>query len=136
MTIDLSAMISATMSRISSRAASCSMVASWLRSIESISALKIADLVWKYSLSRAHRLGAADVDDLVVRAARLPADRRRGGDLGARAAARGAAGAADAAPRADARSIAAEGCTLAKHVGPLAHVRPASLEERGQLEAR
>jgi hypothetical protein len=28
------------------------MVASWLRSIESIRALKIADLVWKYSLSR------------------------------------------------------------------------------------
>src|SRR3569833_2782740 len=53
MTIDLSAMISATMSRISSRAASCSMVASWLRSMESIRALKIADLVWKYSLSRA-----------------------------------------------------------------------------------
>src|SRR3569623_2150750 len=52
LTIDLSAMISATMSRISSRAASCSMVASWLRSIESIRALKIADLVWKYSLSR------------------------------------------------------------------------------------
>src|SRR3569833_1786361 len=51
-TIDLSAMISATMSRISSRAASWSMVASWLRSIESIRALKIADLVWKYSLSR------------------------------------------------------------------------------------
>src|SRR5690606_32901743 len=52
MMMDLSAMISATMSRISSRAASWSMVASWLRSIESISALKMADLVWKYSLSR------------------------------------------------------------------------------------
>src|SRR5665213_673614 len=51
-TIDLSAMISATISRISSRAASWSIVASWLRSIESIRALKIADLVWKYSLSR------------------------------------------------------------------------------------
>ena len=47
MTMDLSAMISATMSRISSRAAWLSIVASWLRSMESISALKMADLVWK-----------------------------------------------------------------------------------------
>ena len=45
MMIDLRAMISATMSRISSRAATWSMVASWLRSMESIRALKIADLV-------------------------------------------------------------------------------------------
>ncbi|MNL44980.1 hypothetical protein D3C87_1675920 [compost metagenome] len=57
MTIDLSAMISPTMSRISSRADCCSIVASWLRSMESIRALKMADLVWKYSLSRCTSTG-------------------------------------------------------------------------------
>ena len=134
MTIDLSAMISATMSRISSRAASCSMVASWLRSIESISALKIADLVWKYSLSRADRLGAADVDDVVV-AARLAApsvervatstallarrQRRRGGR------ARRLRGAG---------SIAAESRTLAEHLTPAVLQAPlAFLRNEGSL---
>src|SRR6185437_11638452 len=89
-TIDLSAMISETMSRISSRAATWSMVASWERSIESISALKIADLVWWYSLSRAIASGLRTSTTSALACGRLLSGAGRGAAAGSGRAAAGA----------------------------------------------